>query len=138
MHGLTFTQMQYRIWAEMVNGSLHADLNNPPSTSLFTRAGNQSVNRKSFSVTQVITEAANVLTSSLLPKQYTSASGSTAASTVIEDRSKLYKQLTELHNLRSTDILTEEEYIVEKETFMGLPKKLKDSTRSVYQLSANM
>jgi len=115
----------------MVNGSLHADLNNPPSTSMFTRAGNQSVNRKSSSVTQVITEAANVLTSSLLPKQSISASGSTAASAVIEDRSKLCKQLTKLHNLRSADILTEEEYIVEKETIMGLLKKVKDGTRSV-------
>ena len=94
---------------------------------MFTRAGNQSVNRKSSSVSQVITEAANVITSSLLPKQSTSACGGTGASTVIEDRSKLYKQMSELHNLRSTDILTEEEYVVEKET-MKLLKKLKDST----------
>jgi len=90
---------------------------------MFTRAGNQSVNMKSSSVTQVITEAANVLTSSLLPKQSISASGSTAASTVIEDCSKLYKQLTKLHNLRSADILTEEEYIVEKGDHHGITEE---------------
>jgi len=55
--------MQYRIWAEMINGSLHSDLDNPPSTSMFTGVGNQSVNKKSLPVTQAITETANALTS---------------------------------------------------------------------------
>ena len=58
--------MQYCIWAEMINGGLHADLDNPPNTSMFVRAGNPSVSaqaRKSSSVSQVLTEAANVLTS---------------------------------------------------------------------------
>ena len=48
-------------------------------------------------------------------------------SKLIEDRSKLYKQLSELHSLRSTNILTEEEHMIEKDTIMELLKKLKDN-----------
>ena len=64
-HGSSFTTMQMRIWAEMISAGLHSDSDNPPSTSMFVRAGNQSVNKKSQSVNQVITEAANVIASSL-------------------------------------------------------------------------
>ena len=38
-HGSTFTQIQYRIWGEMIAGGLHASTDDPPSTSVFTRAG---------------------------------------------------------------------------------------------------
>ena len=103
--------MQYHIWAEMINGGLHTDLDNPPNISMFIRPGNPSVSaqaRKNSSVSQVLTEAANVLTSSLLPKSSTSTRGNTGPST---DHSKLCKQLSEL----------------EKETIMGLLKKLEES-----------
>ena len=92
----------------------------------------QSVIKKGASVTQVIAEAANVLTSSLVaPKQSTSASiTGNGPSVVIENRSKLYQQLSKLSNLRSANILTEEEYVLEKETIMGLLQKLKESTSS--------
>ena len=108
--------MQYRIWAEMISGRLHLDLDNPPSTSMFTSAGqSQPAIKKSASVTQVIAEAANILTSLLVaPKQSTSASTTgNGPSVVIENRSKLYQQLSKLSNLRSANILTEEEYILE-------------------------
>ena len=126
-HGSSFTTMQFRIWADMVSGGLHSDTDNPPSTSMFTRAGNTSTNKKSQSINQVITEAANAITSSLSPRSTTSPAASTCGSPskLIEDRSKLYKQLSELHNLKSANILTEQEYVMEKDTIMELLRKLK-------------
>ena len=38
-HGTTFSQMQYRIWAEMVANEMHSDTDTPPSSSMFKRAG---------------------------------------------------------------------------------------------------
>ena len=79
----------------------------------------------------MITEAANAITSSLSPRSTTIPAASTrhsgSPSKLIEDRSKLYKQLSELHSLRSANILTEEEYMIEKDTIMELLKKLKDN-----------
>ena len=34
-HGTTFSQMQYRIWAEMVANEMHSDTDTPPSSSMF-------------------------------------------------------------------------------------------------------
>lgn len=41
-HASNFTQMQYRIWAKMITGGLHASTDDPPNTSMFTRASNNS------------------------------------------------------------------------------------------------
>jgi len=39
-HGLAYTQMQYQTEKETINESHHSDLDKPPSTSMFTKAGN--------------------------------------------------------------------------------------------------
>ena len=84
---------------------------------------------KRQSVNQVITEAANAIALSFSSRSATTPSASThgSPSKLIEDRSKLYKQLSELHNLKNANILTEEEYLVEKKAIMGLLQKLKDT-----------
>ena len=51
------------------------------------------------------------------------ASTSSSPAKMIDSRAKLYKQLSELQNLRSTGILTDAEYATEKETIMDLLKK---------------
>jgi len=33
-HELAYTSVQYSIWAEMISGSLHSDLDNLPSTQI--------------------------------------------------------------------------------------------------------
>ena len=38
-HGDRFTIMQYRIWSEMVAGGMHGTTSEPPTTSMFVRAG---------------------------------------------------------------------------------------------------
>ena len=37
-HGGTCTQIQYRIWSEMINGGIYSSLINPPNTLMFQRA----------------------------------------------------------------------------------------------------
>ena len=44
---------------------------------------------------------------------------------VIENRSKLYKQLSDLQSLRSNGVLLDDEYESERESIMELLKKLK-------------
>ena len=44
---------------------------------------------------------------------------------LIDSRSKLYKQLSELQTLKSAGVLTNSEYATEKETIMDLLKQPK-------------
>ncbi len=39
-HERVYTQMQYRVWAEMYVGGYHKSLVDPPTTSMFIRVGN--------------------------------------------------------------------------------------------------
>ena len=41
-HGSLFSPMQLRIWSEMVVGEIYSSLDEPPSTSMFAKAGNPS------------------------------------------------------------------------------------------------
>ena len=51
-------------------------------------------------------------------------SGVGSPANLIESRSKLYKLLSELQTLRSSGVLTEEEYKAEKDVIMELLKQL--------------
>ena len=127
-HSVAFTPMQIRIWSEMIAGDLHSSLDDPPTTSMFMRAGDGSANssRKikndSNSLTEAFTQAATALSSALSPSPR-SHSDSPACSQ-IEARSKCYKQLAELNNLRLTGVLTEEEYAIEKDAVLQVLKGL--------------
>jgi len=44
---------------------------------------------------------------------------------MIDSRSKSYKQSSELNNLKSTDVITEDEYLEEKGAIMKVLKQLK-------------
>ena len=49
-HGaLNFTQMQFRIWAELIIGGMGSIDGPPVNNSMFARAGNASVQKKSTS-----------------------------------------------------------------------------------------
>ena len=74
------------------------------------------------SVAHALTEAATAITSALSPRVVGAGVGSPAK--LIKSRSKLYKQLSELQTQRSSGVLTEEEYKVEKEVIMELLKQL--------------
>ena len=78
-------------------------------------------------VAQALTAFTQVLTGATKTVPLPSGQGVTTSSParLIESRSKLYKQLSELQNLKSAGILTESEYATEKETIMDLLKQLK-------------
>ena len=125
-HGSKFTTMQYRIWGEMVVAGMHGDTGNPPSTSMFARAGGTPVKKSQpSSVAQLVSEAATAFTSALSPKPTVSSGLANSPAKVIESRSKLYKQLADLQNLWSTGVFCEKDYESEKKSIMELLRNLK-------------
>ena len=128
IHGSKFTTMQVRIWAELVIAGMHRSLDEPPQgNSMFERVGSGGGATKSVtkepSVAKVVYDAASAISSAFSPKTVPSLNTGSPAK-LIESRSKLYKQLSELQNLKSMGVLTDTEYIEEKETIMGLLGKL--------------
>ena len=102
----------------MVVGELHSSLDDPANTSVFMRAGGASVTKKDpNSTAQALTQAASqmgtAIATALSPPPATqSASGcahglGSSPAKVIESRSKPYKQLSELTNLKLNGIIAE-------------------------------
>lgn len=135
-HGSEYSQMQYRIWSEMYANGMHTDLENPPNNSMFKRAGSSTPSTKkkqsdstSPEMAQALTQAASQVSSAIVaafsPKSNTlSTSSGISPAKVIENRSRCYKQLGDLHSLRSQGLLSEEDYVREKDAITGLLKKL--------------
>ena len=124
-HGDTaFTQMQYKIWSEMIVGGIHPSQNEHPETTMFDRCGG-SVNAKKRS-SSVVVKAIDKLSDALSPKQSPGSLQGHSPARVIENRSRCYKQLTELNNLQVNGILTSEEYLSEREAVMTSLKSLKN------------
>ena len=126
-HGTNFTTMQLRIWVEMINGGLYSSYDNPPATSMFSRAGSASKENEPL-VNQVIVDAANAITLSFSARATSVPSTCNSPSKLNEDHSKLYKQLSELHSLKSANALSEEEYKAEKKLSWSYLRNLKDTT----------
>ena len=128
-HGSKFTQMQYRIWSEMCVGGYHKSHEEPPTNSMFCRAGGGASQKKKpgqdVTIVETFTEVAKNLTSALspTPSNHSNSLG-TSPVRVIESRSKCYKQLADLNGLKVAGILSEEEYKTEKNSIMSSLKKL--------------
>lgn len=104
---------------------------------MFQRAGGGSSGKKKedhneSGVAQALTAFAQVISGATKAVPPSSGQGmstfSSSPARLIDSRSKLYKQLSELQNLKSAGILTEDEYVTEKETIMDLLKQLKNKT----------
>ena len=138
-HGSNYTPMQYRIWSELHVNGMHTDLDKPPNNSMFKRAGSNTPSTKkkqsdssSPEMAQALTQAATQVSSAIVAA-FTPQSVSSGPSTsqtgispakIIENRSKCYRQLTDLQNLRSQGLLSDEDYFREKDAIMGILKKL--------------
>ena len=128
-HGVTaFTPMQYRLWAEMYHGGVHPGLDTPPTTTMFVRAGGGTTKKTGHTsnIGEVVSQAITQLTSALSPKTTLPSAGGSAGSPpkVIENRSKCYKQLSDLKNLHESGVLSEEEYCAERSVIVEMLKKL--------------
>ena len=108
-HNAAYTQMQYRVWSEMIAGGVHMSQDEPPSTTMFARCGG-SVSVKKKSSSDVVVQAIGKLSDVLSPKSSNcQVASSHSPNKVIESRSKCYRQLTELKSLKSSGTITENE-----------------------------
>ena len=126
-HGEKYTTMQYRIWAETVNGGMHKSTTEPPSSSMFNRAGGASTsgNKKS---NDAVSEAVSQITSALTPRLASlPPSKSNSPAKIIDNRSKCYRQLGELKSLFESGLLSEAEYTAEREAIMSTLQKLSET-----------
>jgi hypothetical protein len=120
-HGSKFTTMQVRIRAELVVAGMHRSLDEPPQgNSVFERVGsgggvNTTVSKET-SIAKVVYDAASAISSAFSPYKTVPSLHAGSPAKLIESRSKLYKQLSELQNLKSMGGLTDTEYVEEKET----------------------
>lgn len=128
-HGEKYTIMQYRIWAETVNGGMHKSTTEPPSSSMFSRAGGVSTsgNKRSAS-NDAVSEAITQITSALTPRLVSlPPSKSNSPAKTIDNRSKCYRQLGELKSLFESGLLSEAEYAAEREAIMSTLQKLSET-----------
>ena len=99
----------------------------PCNNSMFQRAGGGSSSKKKQDQGEphVAQAVATTLTQALSRTPSGQGGSTSSPARLIDSRSKLYKQLSELQNLKSAGILTESEYSAEKETIMDLLTQLK-------------
>ena len=102
-HGTSFTPMQYWIWCEMIVGGLHASVDDPPTSSMFARAGKNDKSGKkgksSGTMAEALTQAAVALSTALSPPpRHSTTQAGTSPAKLIESHSKCYKQLSDLGN----------------------------------------
>jgi hypothetical protein len=113
--------MQYRIWAEMLVGGVYKHYDTPPTSTMFKRSGGDfTTGRKKENVTKPSTPVACAVTPSR------SGNGSSPSRT-IDGRSKCYRQLTELKNLRDTGVLMDDEFDAERKAILDTLEHLKGS-----------
>ena len=134
-YGSSYTQMQFHIGAELIVGGM-CSMDGPPSNnSMFKRAGGgDGASKKNEShATQALTDA---ITAALSAKGTCNQSHSSqnhdqaqALAALIENRSKLYKQLSELKNLKGCGVLDDDEYATEKVTILDLLKQLSSKSK---------
>ena len=97
-HGQIYTQMQYRIWAEMIFSELHSSTEEPPNTSMFVPAGGSAPRKKSSTISDALRHVADRIAAVLSSPKATVGK---SPAKLIENRSKCYKQLSEFNNLQT-------------------------------------
>ena len=127
LHSGCYTPMQYRIWAEMVHGGLHSSMEEPPTSTMFVRCGKGTKSKRQSGLDNTLSQAITQLASALSPQSSrVSTPIGTSPAKLIDSRSKCYKQLVDLNNLKLSGILDDEEYTQERQTIMKMLMKLKD------------
>lgn len=84
------------------------------------------INSSSPEIAQALTQAVSAAIVAACPPKADAASSSTSSSPakIIENRSRCYKQLGEIQNLKLQGLLSEDDYIREKNAILLLLKKL--------------
>lgn len=129
-HGTKYDTPRLRLWARMVASNLHENLDTPPALPAFTSTPSRS---RSPSISTVITEAATAVAKAFgeTKKQEkedtsTSCSGSIGISPgkAVDLRMKNYQQLRYIQQLFDDGILTQAEYVEQKQDILTSLKRL--------------
>ena len=127
-HEGQYTPMQIRIWSEMIVGGLHSSFDDPPESSMFTKAGKSSSGAKkgAVGIADALTKAAVAITSSKLPAPSLPLHAGSSPAKQIESRSQCYKQLHDLNALKVSGIISNEE---KKTAIMDILKNIKSGSK---------
>ena len=106
----------------MYVGGLCTNLDDPPTSSMFNRAGGKGPAKGSTTLSGALTQMSEAICC-LAPKPLP-ISAVTVPSPVKCIDSRFKCQLSEISNLKQTGVLSEEEFAVEKAAIMKLLKKL--------------
>ena len=108
-HGTRYSPMQLRIWSEMIQGGIDSSLTDCPTSSMFVQAvGETGAGRKKddsiAGFGEIVKEAAVAISSAFSSRPFLQPSsgnplGSSPAK-LIDLRSKCYKQLSDINNLK--------------------------------------
>lgn len=121
MYGITYTNFQYKLWAEMYTYGSHPHLDEPPSAAMFNRDTKRS---HGHGQTDVIMSVMDKLCTALTPEANNTQPYSSPVRKA-DLRSTYMKQLNELKMLHDTKILTDEEYMEQRDELVELMRQLK-------------
>ena len=130
-HSSTYSGPQLRLWARMVIAKTHDSLSDPPNVPMITGSGHARPRTESFS--EAITNAATAFAKALSPPPPTSRMPTTSTSSapplcspskIVNVRMRNIEQLRALKQLFEDDVLTEEEFLVQKEIVLKSLTKL--------------
>ena len=131
-HGNTYTQFQYKLWAEMYVGKVHPSLEEPPNAAMFRHDSKQSKKSQpdlNNTVVDGMLTVMNTLCQALTPtKQVEKQGPSTPTFSPMKQaqlRSTYLKQLGELRDLHDGGVLLSEEYEEQRSGIVNLLRQLK-------------
>ena len=103
----------------MLVGGVHKHYDTPPTSTMFKRSGGDfTIGRKKENFPRALTPSASTVTPSR-------SGNGTSPARAIEGRSKCYRQLTELKNLKDTGVLAADEFDAECEAILATLEDLK-------------
>jgi hypothetical protein len=105
-HGTTYTNIQYRVWAETLEAQNHSSTDNPPTGSFFKSQGRKS-NTTSISGTP------GPSTSTALTPQK-----------VAQLRSTYIQQIKELHDLETCGAITNDHFVKQRDLLLEQMTKI--------------
>lgn len=130
-HGDSYTMPQLRLWARMINCGTHASYESPPS--LPPISGMQPKKTRKDSLTEVFADAASAFSKAMQPPGHSSDSSppkvpppcaGISPGKAVDLRSKNLQQLRSIQQLLEDKILTQEEYMEQKEIVLASLRKI--------------
>lgn len=122
-HGSSYSGPQLRLWARMVVANTHDNLDHPPDVPLITGCVHRQPRKESIS--DVVTNAATVIAKAFSPAQSSSPMQVTCSpSKIIDIRMKNLEQLRCLQRLKEDGVLTDEEFLLQKDIVLKSLNKL--------------